>query len=66
LAALAENKLRLGLLFVDEEPAAAQLWFLQVTESHNEHPQKTASIFKLAYISITNQSAGFQWELKPL
>ncbi|WP_019029192.1 GNAT family N-acetyltransferase [Colwellia piezophila] len=29
LAALAENKLRLGLLFVDDEPAAAQLWFLQ-------------------------------------
>jgi len=49
LAALAENKLRLGLLFVDDEPAAAQLWFLQVTDNHNEHPQKTASIFKLAY-----------------
>ncbi|MEI6895629.1 MAG: GNAT family N-acetyltransferase [Colwellia sp.] len=29
LAALAENKLRLGLLFVDDEPVAAQLWFLQ-------------------------------------
>jgi len=50
LAALAENKLRLGLLFVDDEPAAAQLWFLQTAQDNNSSaPQKTASIFKLAY-----------------
>ncbi|TMM45633.1 GNAT family N-acetyltransferase [Colwellia ponticola] len=63
LAALTENKLRLGLLFVDDEPAAAQLWFLQNTGpklvadvndsgsvySQKEGYQKTASIFKLAY-----------------
>jgi len=63
LAALAENKLRLGLLYVDDEPAAAQLWFLQsnlqpdfrldndenVTKEHCGHLQITASIFKLAY-----------------
>lgn len=46
LAALAENKLRLGLLFIDDEPAAAQLWFIQ---SHCDDRQTTASIFKLAY-----------------
>ncbi len=62
LAALAENKLRLGLLFVDDEPAAAQLWFLQAgndtslvwdeSETQNKNSesfQTTASIFKLAY-----------------
>jgi hypothetical protein len=55
VAALAENKLRLGLLFVDDEPAAAQLWFLQtagadsVAYDNNGCLQTTASIFKLAY-----------------
>lgn len=55
LAALAENKLRLGLLYVNEEPAAAQLWFLQssiddsFTQGETEQLQTTASIFKLAY-----------------
>ena len=49
LAALAENKLRLGLLFVDEEPAAAQLWFLQSSPNNEGVMQTTASIFKLAY-----------------
>jgi hypothetical protein len=55
LAALAENKLRLGLLFVDDEPAAAQLWFLQSSDDKralskdNAQWQTTASIFKLAY-----------------
>ncbi|MBU2895017.1 GNAT family N-acetyltransferase [Colwellia sp. D2M02] len=39
-AAIAENKLRFGMLYVDNKPAAAQLWFLQ---------SGTASIFKLAY-----------------
>ena len=48
LAALAENKLRLGLLWVDEEPAAAQLWFLQPSNDDNKLTM-TASIFKLAY-----------------
>lgn len=54
LAAVAENKLRLGLLFVNDEPAAAQLWFLQTTQRKNQTKfkaklQTTASIFKLAY-----------------
>ena len=53
MAALAENKLRLGLLFVDDEPAAAQLWFLQTTYSDTQDNSgqslTTASIFKLAY-----------------
>ncbi|MEW6994898.1 GNAT family N-acetyltransferase [Colwelliaceae bacterium MEBiC 14330] len=49
LAALAENKLRLGLLWVDDEPAAAQLWFLQSTSTDDNTTMKTASIFKLAY-----------------
>lgn len=49
LAALVENKLRLGLLFVDDEPAAAQLWFLQTAVDNSGHLQTTASIFKLAY-----------------
>ena len=40
LQAASENKLRMAILFVDDEPAAAQIWFLQ---------QQTASIFKLAY-----------------
>ena len=57
-AALAENKLRLGLLFVNDEPAAAQLWFLQTTYSDTQDNSvaplqakvhTTASIFKLAY-----------------
>lgn len=49
LAALQENKLRLGVLFVDDEPAAAQLWFLQTSHNDSGHSQTTASIFKLAY-----------------
>ncbi len=49
LSALAENKLRLGILYVDNEPAAAQLWFLQVANDCDEVEQTTASIFKLAY-----------------
>lgn len=55
LAALIENKLRFGLLFVDDEPAAAQLWFLQTADDdsaeqkNSELLQTTASIFKLAY-----------------
>lgn len=40
LAALSTNSLRMGLLFVDEKPVAAQLWFLH---------HGSASIFKLAY-----------------
>lgn len=40
--AIKEDKLRFGLLSIDGEPAAAQLWFIQ------EH---SASIFKLAYDS---------------
>ncbi len=38
--AAAENKLRMGMLFIDGQAVAVQLWFLQ---------QGTASIFKLAY-----------------
>jgi hypothetical protein len=49
IAALAENKLRLGLLFVDDEPAAAQLWFIQTGQDNSSVSQTTASIFKLAY-----------------
>ncbi|KGJ97334.1 GNAT family N-acetyltransferase [Colwellia psychrerythraea] len=61
LAALAENKLRFGLLYVDDEPAAVQLWFLQSTydvrslqensevQNNSRQLQTTASIFKLAY-----------------
>lgn len=55
LAALAENKLRLGLFFVDDEPAAAQLWFLQTADDDSAEQknigllQTTVSIFKLAY-----------------
>jgi hypothetical protein len=48
-SALAENKLRFGLLWVNEEPAAAQLWFLQSTNVDDNTSMKTASIFKLAY-----------------
>jgi len=40
LQAAAENKLRMGLLFIDGVAVAAQIWFVQ---------QGTASIFKLAY-----------------
>jgi hypothetical protein len=50
LAALAENKLRLGILYVNEEPAAVQLWFLQTAYDNDMVGQTTASIFKLAYI----------------
>jgi hypothetical protein len=39
-AAIDKDKLRLGLLSINGEPAAAQLWFLQ---------EGSASIFKLAY-----------------
>lgn len=49
MAALAENKLRLGLLWVDDEPAAAQLWFLQSFVAGDKTIANTASIFKLAY-----------------
>lgn len=49
LAALEENKLRLGILYVDDEPAAAQIWFLQTTDDNDKVKQTTASIFKLAY-----------------
>ncbi len=42
--ALAENKLRLALLSIDNEPAAAQIWFVQ-----SSNDKKVASIFKLAY-----------------
>ena len=49
LAALQENKLRLGVLFVDDEPAAAQLWFLQTSHNDSGAVEVTASIFKLAY-----------------
>lgn len=55
--AIKENKLRFGLLFVDDEPAAAQLWFLQTNMpeglSNEVYEsalcQQSASIFKLAY-----------------
>lgn len=40
LQAAAQNKLRMGILFVDDQAVAMQLWFLQ---------NNTASIFKLAY-----------------
>ena len=40
LHACQENKLRMGMLFVDDVAVAAQIWFLQ---------SGTASIFKLAY-----------------
>lgn len=36
----AEGKLRLGVAYVDQQPAAAQLWIVS---------EKTASIYKLAY-----------------
>lgn len=49
LAALEENKLRLGILYVDDEPAAAQIWFLQTAYDNDKVEQTTASIFKLAY-----------------
>jgi len=49
LAALSENKLRLGILYVNNEPAAAQLWFLQTAKYSDKVEQTTASIFKLAY-----------------
>jgi len=49
LTALAENKLRLGLLYVNDEPAAAQLWFLQAAIDSDKVEHITASIFKLAY-----------------
>jgi|GEM_PF-5844605 len=48
-AALNENKLRLGLLIVDGEAVAAQIWFLQDCLSAEGQPEKNASIFKLAY-----------------
>lgn len=63
VAAIAENKLRFGLLYVDERPVAAQLWFIQLysqesvlngvpnnLETNTELTQGTASIFKLAYV----------------
>jgi len=49
LAALSENKLRLGLLYIDGEAAAAQIWFVQDCLSVTNQVEKNASIFKLAY-----------------
>ncbi|TPH15557.1 GNAT family N-acetyltransferase [Litorilituus lipolyticus] len=43
-SALAKNQLRLGVLYVNDKPAAAQIWFIQANETI-----ATASIFKLAY-----------------
>lgn len=43
-SALAKNQLRLGILYVNDKPAAAQIWFVQSTKE-----MTTASIFKLAY-----------------
>lgn len=40
LQAIQHNKLRMGLLFIEDKPVAMQLWFVQC---------QTASIFKLAY-----------------
>jgi len=40
LQAIQYNKLRMGLLFIEDKPVAMQLWFVQC---------QTASIFKLAY-----------------
>ena len=45
LLAIAEQKCRLGLLWVGKQPVAAQIWFVQ----EDENKYKTASIFKLAY-----------------
>jgi hypothetical protein len=45
LKAIAEQKCRLGLLWVDKQPVAAQMWFVQ----EDDKQYKTASIFKLAY-----------------
>lgn len=47
--AMRDDKLRLGLLTVDNEPAAAQLWFLQSTKNARGVESTNASIFKLAY-----------------
>ena len=49
LAALNENKLRLGLLYIDGEAAAAQIWFVQDFLSVTNQPEKNITIFKLAY-----------------
>jgi len=43
-SALAKNQLRLGMLYVNDKPAAAQIWFVQANKTLS-----TASIFKLAY-----------------
>ncbi|MCJ8322132.1 MAG: GNAT family N-acetyltransferase [Colwellia sp.] len=40
LQAIRNNQLRMGMLFVDDQPAAVQIWFIQ---------GESASIFKLAY-----------------
>lgn len=54
LEAVREDKLRLGLLFVDGKAVAAQIWFVQANEQG-----KFASIFKLAYIpEYQNYSVG--------
>lgn len=54
LAAIAEDKLRLGLFYIDDKPVAAQIWFLQTTDCLDEDLSTcagvNASIFKLAYI----------------
>ncbi|WP_448565157.1 GNAT family N-acetyltransferase [Thalassotalea ganghwensis] len=39
--ALSDGKLCLGILYIEEEPVAAQIWFIQ---------NQCASIFKLAYV----------------
>ena len=49
LAALNENKLRLGLLYINGEAAAAQIWFVQDCLSVTGKLEKNVSIFKLAY-----------------
>jgi len=49
LAGLQENKLRLGLLYIDDMPVAAQIWFVQDCLSIAGQDEKNASIFKLAY-----------------
>lgn len=40
-----KNQIRLGVAYIDDVPAAAQLWFV----SENEDSENIASIFKLAY-----------------
>jgi hypothetical protein len=62
IAALTENKLRLGLLFVDDEPAAAQLWFLQTTDSDTQDNSlacdDSADQTSSAFLQTKNQIKG--------